>query len=75
MLSAMGWDLRALGEAQVRSLTSMQRCIEDYRKTADPDALTKIRQHINDLEQRSQQAKISFAHLLAAVTEMEAARR
>jgi hypothetical protein len=71
MLSAMGWDLRALGEAQVRSLTAMQRCIDDYRKTLDLQALREVRRHISELDQRSYQTKDSFAHLLEIVTELE----
>jgi hypothetical protein len=73
MLSAMGWDLRGLAEAQVRSLTAMQRCIEDYGKTNDPTALSEIRRHVGDLQQRSQHAKESFAHVLEAVTDLESA--
>ena len=53
VLSAIGWDLRALGEAQVRSLTAMQRCIEDYRKTSDPAAVSGILKHIDEIEGRS----------------------
>jgi hypothetical protein len=53
LLSAMGWDLRGLGEAQLRSLTALQRCIEDFRKTGDPEAARGILKHIGELEERS----------------------
>jgi hypothetical protein len=53
VLSAIGWDLRALGEAQLRSLTAMQRCIEDFRKSGDPEAARGILTHITELEDRS----------------------
>jgi hypothetical protein len=72
LLLALGWDLRSLGEAQVRSITAMQRCIEDYRKASDPEALREIRRHIHELEHRSVKAKQSFTELLAAVDDIEA---
>jgi len=35
----------------------MQRCIEDYRKTSDPDAASEIRRHIEDIEEHSLMCK------------------
>jgi hypothetical protein len=52
MLSVMGWDVRGLGEAQLRSLTAMQRCIEDFRR-GDVKAAEGILKHIAELEVRS----------------------
>jgi hypothetical protein len=72
LLSAIGWDVRGLGEAQLRSLTAMQRCIEDFRKTGDPDALAGIRRHVRELEQRSPQVQTVLKHLLDTVSELEA---
>jgi hypothetical protein len=63
VLSAMAWDLRALAEAQVRSLTAMQRCIDDYRKSGASDAAEGILKHIGEIEHRSPQAAESL-HLL-----------
>ncbi len=71
----MGWDLRSLGEAQVRSVTAMQRCIDDYRKTEDADALTEIRKHLKELEVRSAQAKQSFTDLLEVVADLQSTHR
>ena len=73
VLSALGWDLRALGEAQVRSLTAMQRCIDDYRKTGDSDALREVRRHILELADRSHHAKESFDQLLQVMNDLESA--
>jgi hypothetical protein len=53
MLSALGWDLRGLGEAQLRSLTSLQRCIDDFRRTGNLEAAREILRHIAELEARS----------------------
>jgi hypothetical protein len=65
-MSAMGWDLRGLGEAQVRSLTAMQRCIEDFRK-GDRDAAVGILRHIGEIEGRSPQVAETLRELRAAV--------
>jgi hypothetical protein len=72
MLSAMGWDLRALGEAQIRSITTMQRCIDDYRKAPDPRALREIRRHVLELDRRSSAARESWTQLLQIVADLEA---
>ena len=71
ILTAMGWDLRALGEAQLRSLTAMQRCIEDYRKTSDPDAASEIRRHVADIEQRSPHVQEALNSLRETLGELE----
>jgi hypothetical protein len=71
LLNVMGWDLRVLAEAQVRSLTAMQRCIDDYRKTADLKALSEIRRHIAELDSRSHQAQGSYATLRDTVRQLE----
>jgi hypothetical protein len=64
MLSAIGWDLRALGEAQLRSLTSMQRCIEEFQATGDPHAADEIRRHAKALEERSVTVRDSLQYLI-----------
>jgi hypothetical protein len=46
-LAAVAWDLRASAEAQIRSLTALQRCIDEYRDTADPKALDEIAKHLS----------------------------
>jgi len=71
MLTVMGWDLRALGEAQLRSLTAMQRCIEDYRKTSDPHAASEIRRHMGDIEERFPHAQEALNSLRQALGELE----
>ena len=53
LLATVGWDLRALGEAQLRNLTAMQRCIEEYRESKDRNALAEIRKHIAEMRDRS----------------------
>jgi hypothetical protein len=63
LLSAIGWDLRALGEAQLRSLTSLQRCIEDFNKTGDADAAHGILRHAGEIEGRSPQVYEALRHL------------
>jgi hypothetical protein len=45
-LRTASWDMRASMEANARTLTALQRCIDDYRRTADPDALDEIGKHI-----------------------------
>jgi hypothetical protein len=72
LLSAMGWDVRGLGEAQLRSLTAMQRCIEDFRTTGDLQALAGIRRHVRELEERSPQVQTVLKHLVDTVNELEA---
>jgi hypothetical protein len=72
MLSAMGWDLRTVGEAQIRSITAMQRSIDDYRQTQEPQELSRIRGYLKDMQRRSKEANDSFADLLAIVAELEA---
>jgi len=53
LLSTLAWDIRALGEAQVRSLTAMQRCLDDFRRTGDRKAAKGMLEHIAELETRS----------------------
>ncbi len=60
LLSAMAWDLRALAEAQVRSLTAMQRCIDDFRKSGASAAADGILKHIGEIEGRSPHAAESL---------------
>ncbi len=72
VLVAMGWDLRTLGEAQVRSVTALQRCIEEYRKSGDQSALREIRRCLTDLEARSHQAKESYRDLVEVVAALQA---
>jgi len=45
-LRAASWDMRASMEANARAMTALQRCIDDYRRTADPQALDEIVKHI-----------------------------
>lgn len=45
-LRTASWDMRASMEANARTLTALQQCIDDYRRTADPDALDEIGKHI-----------------------------
>jgi hypothetical protein len=45
-LTATSWDLRATLEAQLRALTSLQRCIEDFKHTGDAEALQEIDKHL-----------------------------
>jgi hypothetical protein len=71
LLSAIGWDVRALGESQLRSLTAMQRCIEDYRNSGDPEAAYGIRKHIRELEERSPHVFEALTFLRKVLTELE----
>jgi hypothetical protein len=48
-LRTASWDMRASMEANARTLTALQRCIDDYRRSADPDALDEIVKHIRDI--------------------------
>lgn len=52
MLAATLWDLRANWEAQLRSMTAMQRCVDEYRLTADPKALTETARHLQTVTER-----------------------
>ena len=45
-LRTTSWDMRASMEANARTLTALQRCIDDYRLTRDPEALHEIANHI-----------------------------
>ena len=42
--------MRASMEANARTLTALQRCIDDYRRTADPDALDEIVKHLRAIQ-------------------------
>lgn len=52
MLAVNLWDLRANWEAQLRSMTAMQRCVDEYRQTADPKALTETARHLQTATDR-----------------------
>jgi hypothetical protein len=49
-LTATSWDLRATLEAQLRALTALQRCIEDFKHTADAEARQEIDKHLAVIE-------------------------
>jgi len=48
-LRVLSWDMRACMEANARAMTALQRCIDDYRRTADPHALHEIAKHIGSM--------------------------
>jgi hypothetical protein len=48
-LRTASWDMRASMEANARTLTGLQRCLDDYRRTTDPDALDEIEKHIRSI--------------------------
>jgi hypothetical protein len=50
LLSAVSWDIRATLELRVRTLTSMQRCVDDYRATPHVNTLAEISKHLAILE-------------------------
>ena len=55
LLSATSWDVRTSAEAQVRTLTALQRFIEDYRRDGDPDALAQIAKHLATIATHARQ--------------------
>jgi hypothetical protein len=71
LLSAVAWDLRALGEAQVRALTSIQRCIEEYRQTAGSQALLEMRKHLRVMETGAPQIREALKLLREALAGVE----
>lgn len=52
MLAVTLWDLRANWEAQLRSMTAMQRCVEEYRLAGDPKALAETARHLQTATER-----------------------
>jgi hypothetical protein len=55
LLSATSWDVRTSAEAQVRTLTALQGCIEEYRRDGDPDALAQIARHLATITTQARQ--------------------
>ena len=71
MLAVTLWDLRASWEAQLRSMTAMQRCVDEYRRTADPKALTETSRHLQAVTDRHRAGDdgVKQAHeILSALT-------
>jgi hypothetical protein len=52
LLSTAAWDVRATLEAQLRTLTSLQRCLDEYRDSADPKALRQVAEHLHSIDAR-----------------------
>jgi hypothetical protein len=52
LLGTMAWDLRATVEAQLRSLASLQRCLEQYREDGQPAALHAAGEHLQAFRSR-----------------------
>jgi hypothetical protein len=52
LIGTMAWDLRATVEAQLRSLTSLQRCLDEYRERGDAAALTAAAEHLEAFQSR-----------------------
>ena len=48
----MFWDLRASWEAQLRSMSALQCCVEEYRQTGDPNTLTETARHLDAVAER-----------------------
>jgi hypothetical protein len=70
LLSPVGWEVRALGEAQLRSLTAMQRCIDEFQRTGDPEAAEGVRRHIRELQERSPQVLEAIRFLITILDEV-----
>jgi len=43
-------DARASTETQERAVTAVERCLDDYRRTADPEALAEIPAHVATID-------------------------
>lgn len=52
LLAAVAWDLRATVEAQLRSLTALQRSLDEYRDTGRRGALDEITRHLDSIDSR-----------------------
>lgn len=72
LLTAITWDVRASAEAQIRALTALQRCADDYRRTHDLDALNEIERHLADVERRAAQVRDSLTGAATAVESLKA---
>jgi hypothetical protein len=66
-LRTASWDMRASMEANARTLTALQRCIDDYRRTADPDALDEIGKHIRGIRRTAGHIREVLAVAAASV--------
>ncbi len=66
-LRTTSWDMRASMEANARTLTGLQRCIDDYRRTADPDALDEIAKHIRSIRRTTGHIREVLAVAAASV--------
>jgi hypothetical protein len=62
VLAAIAWDIRASVEAQIRSLTSLQRCIEEYRATRSASALSEIVRHLDEVDARNTDVRATLPH-------------
>lgn len=71
LLSAIGWDLRGLGEAQLRDLTAMQRCIDDFRRTSDREAAFGVLRHAGEIETRSPHVQEALGQLRDALAAID----
>ena len=52
LLVTTAWDLRATVEAQLRTLTLLQRCLDEFRANGQRDALAEIARHVDAIESR-----------------------
>ena len=68
LLSATSFDVRARIKAQGRSLMLLQRCVEDYRQTMDPRALTEVAIHAADVERHAREVLDALAFASDAMT-------
>jgi hypothetical protein len=67
-LTAVSWDIRASAEAQVRALTALQRCLDDYGRTHDPHALSEMVRHLGEVEDRTAQVRQALPLATEALT-------
>jgi hypothetical protein len=67
LLAAVSWDLRASAEAQLRALTSLQRCLDEYSNTHDQNALREIMEHVSTVDERVLEVQTATAVALTTV--------
>ena len=72
LLTAISWDVRASAEAQIRALTALQRCADDYRRTHDPAALDEIARHLADVDRRAGQVRDALTGAATTVESLKA---
>jgi hypothetical protein len=72
LLTTISWDIRKSAEAQLVALTSLQRCLDEYREHHDYDTLREMMMHLSTVDQRVLEVQNAMAVAVTTVTTLQA---